>query len=110
MKLLIDIPKVIYEMVMNTGTFGCYRFNTSKTIKNGIPCDDLLGLWKPITSNDYPKDHSVLACNIDGDMIVGYLRGMYEQVIWCEIPGTDASLDNIVAYMEEPEPYKKGGE
>ena len=40
MKLIIDIPDVIYHMVCNTGTFGCYRFNTAKEIKNGIPLDN----------------------------------------------------------------------
>ena len=41
MKLIIDIPDNVYEMVMNTGTFGIYRFNTAKAIKNGIPLDDV---------------------------------------------------------------------
>ena len=41
MKLIIEIFEDIYEIVMNTVTFGCYRFNTSKAIKNGTPLDDL---------------------------------------------------------------------
>ena len=40
MKLIIDIPDHIYEMVINTGTFGCYRFDTRKAIKNGTPIPD----------------------------------------------------------------------
>lgn len=39
MKLIIDIPDHIYSMVTNTGTFGCYRFNTSKAIRQGVPLD-----------------------------------------------------------------------
>lgn len=41
MKLIIDIPDHIYSMVTNTGTFGCYRYNTSKAIRQGIPLDDI---------------------------------------------------------------------
>lgn len=40
MKLIIEIPDHIYEMVTNTGTFGCYRFDTRKAIKNGTPIPD----------------------------------------------------------------------
>lgn len=37
MKIVIDIDEEIYEMVLNTGTFGKYRFNTTRAIKNGTP-------------------------------------------------------------------------
>ncbi len=37
MQVVIEIPDNIYEMVMNTGTYGCYRFNSTKAIKKGIP-------------------------------------------------------------------------
>lgn len=37
MKIVIDIDEVIYEMILNTGTFGKYRFNTARAIQNGIP-------------------------------------------------------------------------
>ena len=37
MQVVIEIDEEIYNMVMNTGTFGCYRFNTAKAIKNGTP-------------------------------------------------------------------------
>ena len=37
MKEIIDIPDEIYNMVMNTGTFGKYRFNTTKAIRDGKP-------------------------------------------------------------------------
>jgi hypothetical protein len=37
MKLVIDIPEDIYQYVMNTGTYGHYRFNSAKAIKNGTP-------------------------------------------------------------------------
>lgn len=37
MQVVIDIPDQIYEMVMNTGTYGCYRFNSTKVIREGIP-------------------------------------------------------------------------
>ena len=41
MKLIIDIPDHIYSMVTNTGTFGCYRYNTSKAIRQGVPLDKI---------------------------------------------------------------------
>lgn len=37
MKLVIDIPDHIYDMVINTGKFGVYRFNTTRAIKKGKP-------------------------------------------------------------------------
>lgn len=41
MTVIIDIPDNVYEWVMNTGTFGIYRFNTAKAIKNGTPLDEV---------------------------------------------------------------------
>jgi len=41
MQIVIDIPDQIYEMVMNTGTYGCYRFNSSKAIREGTPLDKI---------------------------------------------------------------------
>lgn len=40
MKVIIDIPDDIYNMVVNTGTYGLYRFNSTKAIKNGIAFSD----------------------------------------------------------------------
>ena len=37
MHVVIDIPEEIYQYVVNTGTYGHYRFNSAKAIKNGIP-------------------------------------------------------------------------
>lgn len=37
MQIVIDIDDRVYEMVMNTGTFGTYKFNTSKAIQHGTP-------------------------------------------------------------------------
>lgn len=37
MQVVIDVPDKVYEMVMNTGTYGCYRFNSSKAIRDGVP-------------------------------------------------------------------------
>ena len=42
MKLVIDVPNQIIDMVCNTGTYGCYRFNSTKAIKNGVPLDKVL--------------------------------------------------------------------
>lgn len=41
MQILIDVPDKIYEMVMNTGTYGCYRFNSTKAIREGTPLDKI---------------------------------------------------------------------
>jgi len=40
MKVMIDIPDHIYGMVVNSGTFGCYRFKTTAAIKKGIAFSD----------------------------------------------------------------------
>ena len=37
MRLVIDIPEDTYQYVINTGTYGHYRFNSAKAIKNGTP-------------------------------------------------------------------------
>lgn len=37
MKLIIDIDEEIYQMICNTGTYGNYRFNSAKAIKEGTP-------------------------------------------------------------------------
>lgn len=36
-ELVIKIPEDIYQYVMNTGTYGHYRFNSAKAIRNGTP-------------------------------------------------------------------------
>ena len=41
MKVVIDVPDKVYEMVMNTGTYGCYRFNSTKAIREGTPLDKI---------------------------------------------------------------------
>jgi hypothetical protein len=40
MKLVIEIPEDTYQYVINTGTYGHYRFNSAKAIKNGTPLPD----------------------------------------------------------------------
>lgn len=52
-ELVIKIPEEVYEMVMNTGTFGIHRFNTSKAIRNGKPL---------------PKGHGNLKDELDLDL------------------------------------------
>lgn len=52
MQLIINVPDVVYNMVMNTGTYGMYRFNSTKAIKNGKPL---------------PKGHGRL---IDADKVI----------------------------------------
>jgi hypothetical protein len=40
MKIIIDVPDDIYNMVINTGTYGQYRFNSTKAIKDGVAFSD----------------------------------------------------------------------
>lgn len=49
MQLVIDIPDKIYEMVMNTGTYGCYRFNSTKAIREGKPLPKGHGKLKDVS-------------------------------------------------------------
>ena len=41
MRIVIDVPDKVYEMVMNTGTYGCYRFNSTAAIRKGVPLDKI---------------------------------------------------------------------
>ena len=56
MKLVIDIPEHIWNTVINTGTFGYYRFNTSRAIRKGIPLEkirnEIEAIPIPIDTND----------------------------------------------------------
>ena len=62
MKLIIDIPENIYEMVTNTGTFGCYRFDTRKAIKKGVLLDEIRAEIEQIQ----PLDYSCNECTPEG--------------------------------------------
>lgn len=56
MRLVIDIPEDIYQYVINTGTYGHYRFNSAKAIKNGTPLPDnfdLQGLKSDMKALNY---------------------------------------------------------
>ena len=48
MQIVIDVPDKIYEMVMNTGTYGCYRFSSTKAIREGVPLPKGHGRLKDI--------------------------------------------------------------
>ena len=67
MQVVIDVPDKVYEMVMNTGTYGCYRFNSSKAIKEGIPLPKGHGKLKDVSElipdSDY-DDGECLAVSV----------------------------------------------
>ena len=42
MKLVIEVPYQVVDMVCNTGTYGYYRFISTKAIKKGIPLDKVI--------------------------------------------------------------------
>lgn len=56
MRLVIEIPEDIYQYVINTGTYGHYRFNSAKAIKNGAP------LPKPFDLEGLKSDMKALNC------------------------------------------------
>lgn len=60
-----------------------------------IPCDETV---------DVP-DHEVLACDKFGEEMLGYLEFADEQWI-CESEG--CVMYDPIAWMEKPEPYKRG--
>lgn len=41
MKVIIDIPECIYNVLMETGKYGFYRFDAKKAIKKGTPLDKI---------------------------------------------------------------------
>ena len=63
MQIVIDIPDKVYEMVMNTGTYGCYHFISTKAIREGVPL---------------PEEHGRV---IDADVLVDGMEDNYE---FCE--------------------------
>lgn len=66
MQVVINVPEKIYEMVMNTGTYGCYRFNSSKAIREGIPL--------PKGNNgmiDYRRAFKIACDLLNGDVMFG---------------------------------------
>ena len=60
MQIVINIPDKVYEMVMNTGTYGCYRFNSTKAIRDGVSLDKII-----------TEIHATAELHADGDY---YLR------------------------------------
>ena len=59
MKLIIDIPEEIYQMVMNTGIFGKYKFNTANAIKKGVPFDSVIEDIKAEIKNKKVKSGTI---------------------------------------------------
>ena len=41
MKVIIDIPEYIYNVLMETGKYGFYRFDAKKAIKKGTSLDKI---------------------------------------------------------------------
>lgn len=69
MQVVINVPDKIYEMVMNTGTYGCYRFNSTKAIREGV---------------SLPKGHGRL---IDADYVTKDLNTLTDSFV-INIPNT----------------------
>lgn len=69
-ELVIKIPDIIYEMVKNTGTYGMYRFNSTKAIANGIQLPKghgkLIDISK-IEQDRIEKDNPIIYLTIDGN-------------------------------------------
>ena len=100
MKVIIDIPYHIYEMVTNTGTFGYYHFDTRKAIRNGIPIPDN-------------------ATNICGDNRFEIIAKAKEDIISAtnieDAKDEMECLDNFLfrcwqmGWLDKYAPYQKGG-
>ena len=106
-KLIIEIPKPMYESVQN----GTYCGNLYEELKNGTPLDENKGEWIPV-SERLPKIADVYrvtryysnnryivdACFFDGsstwhnDNRINHKRGY---------------VDNVIAWQENPEPYEE---
>ena len=63
--------------------------------------------WTPVTDGMRILNREVIACNRDGDMIIGNILFCNDGYGYAETSGTDCDLDYVVAYMEKPKPYKK---
>ena len=81
MKLIIDIDEDIYNMVCITGTFGRFRFNTSKAIKNGIPLEDIKAeiqkeenIWYHDCEADFSKKFDVIRVDTVLDILDKHIK------------------------------------
>lgn len=76
MKLVIEVPDQVVDMVCNTGTYGYYRFNSTKAIKKGIPLDHV---FKDIKAEIQQKEDEPQYQHEGEDWIVGLI--MAETII-----------------------------
>ena len=60
--------------------------------------------WIPVDKNNLP-DHEVLACDIYGNELIGYLDVIGEG-FFCEDGDAGICMYDVIAWMEKPEPYK----
>jgi len=63
MQVVIDIPENIYNMVMNSGTYGCYRFNSTKAIREGTPLPE--GHGRLVDISEYEDNYFNTAIRYD---------------------------------------------
>ena len=79
MKMIIDIPEHIYETVINTGTFGYYRFDTRKAIKKGTPIPDNAtnaDVIRTLFPDGIPKD---IVWTLQGDKGADWWNAPYQK-------------------------------
>ena len=76
-------------------------------IINSIPSTENNGEWVPVTEETELPEHDVICCDNDGNVALGYLYfDEEEKQIACD--RDPYVMFGVVAYMELPEPYKKG--
>jgi len=54
MQVIIDIPSHIYKTLIETGTYGYYKFDSKNAIKNGIPLPKGHGAIKDVSQIEIP--------------------------------------------------------
>lgn len=88
------------------GIIGAYLDGYEKGLESR---ENIKGEWIPV-SERLPKDgQSVLFCDIDEDIMIGYhVKGRPETHFSQD--GTYEDMKNVFAWQPLPEPYHKGGE
>ena len=108
MKLIVEISDDLYN-VIKTDKYGLHKGKMYDIIRDGIPLNENKGGWIPITKETELPKHDVICCNDKGDIALGYLYfDEEENQIACD--HDPYVMFGIVAYMENPEPYKAESE
>lgn len=98
------IPEITAEMFRN----GCLE-SIEALMAEGEIYDIDYSPWIPVSERLPEEEHEVYCQLSDGSNAVLYVQDNWGQMEWVDGMMGTGTYD-VVAWMEKPEPYKKGGE